>query len=127
LDRREVVPQRRHLDDGVVDGVVATLRHRFGGTGVAAPVVAPLPRTIVLLLRVVQDAATQRGLAARGVVLLGAIEQLLEAGERLRPVDEVDDGLGLRSVHAGCDVHQHQAAHQLGMVCGQLHRSHATQ
>ena len=63
-----------------------------------------------------EDAPPQRRLAAGRVVLHGAGEQLVEAREALRSVDEVDDRLRLRPVDAGRDVDQHEPSHQVGAV-----------
>ena len=76
--------------------------------------VAPDPRAVVLLHGVVQDPPPQRRLGARRVVLDRAGEQVVEAGERGRAADEVEDRLGLLTGDAGGDVDQHQRAHQLG-------------
>ena len=69
--------------------------------------VAPHPRAVLALLGVVQDAPAQRRLRARRVVLHRPRQQVVEAGERRRPVDEVGDRLGLLRRHAGRDVDEH--------------------
>src|SRR5690606_29667983 len=55
-------------------------------------VVAPGPTATVDLVRVVQHAPPQRRLAARGVVLDGATEDVVEAVERLGTGNERGDG-----------------------------------
>ena len=82
--------------------------------GVVVAAVAPAPRPVVELLGVVQDAAAQRRLGARRVVLDRPGEDLVEAGERRRAADEVGDRLGLVAVDARRDVDEHEAAHELG-------------
>ena len=63
---------------------------RFGGLGAEARV-APDPAAVLALDRVVQDAAPQGGLRAARVVLDRAGQQLVEAVEAGRAVDEVGD------------------------------------
>ena len=114
--------QQRHGEPG--DGVpqVAELGTRRAVRGVrvrAEAGVAPDPAAVLALDRVVQDAAAQGRLRAARVVLNGPGQQLVEAVEAGRPVDEVGDRRRLLGVHAGRDVDQHEGAHQLGGVCGE--------
>ena len=48
-------------------------------------------------------------------------EQVVEAGELLGAVDEVDDRLGLGGVHARGDVDHHERAHESRVADGELH------
>ena len=72
-----------------------------------------------------EDAPPERRLAAGRVVLDGPGQDGVEAREGLRPIDEVDDGLRLASVHPGGDVDEDQAADQLGPPGRQDGRRHA--
>ena len=101
-------------------------RPGLGGLGAEAGV-APDPAAVLALDRVVQDAASQRGLAAAGVVLDGPRQQVVEAVEAGGAVDEVGDRRRLLRVHAGRDVDEHERAHELGRVVGQRERRHAAE
>jgi hypothetical protein len=61
----------------------------------------------------VEDPASQRRLAATGVVGEGPGEDLVEGGEALRPGDELHDRPRLGGVDARGDVDEHQLLHQL--------------
>ena len=69
-----------------------------------------------LLDGVVEDAPPQRGHRPGRVVLDRAGQEVVEAGEAGRAVDEVGDQLRLVRVDAGQHVDQHDAPHQLGGV-----------
>ena len=82
-------------------------------------VVAPRPGAVVELAGVVEDAPAQRRHRAGRVVLDGAGQQLVEAGEPLRAADEVDDRLGLLFRCTRGNVDHDEAAHEIGPRRGQ--------
>ena len=98
------------------------------------PGVAPHPGAVVALDGVVQDAAAKRGLRASGVVLDGARQQLVEAVEARRSVDEIGDARRLAGVDPGRDVDEDESTHQPGRggrqgdggQAPQRHAHHAT-
>ncbi len=112
--------QQRHGEtrDGVPQ--VAEFGMRGGTRRLGAEAgVAPDPGAVLALDGVVEDAPAQRRLRPTRVVLNGAGQQLVEAVEARRPVDEVGDRRRLLGVHARRDVDQHQGAHEVGGVGGQ--------
>src|SRR3981081_2681442 len=89
--------------------------------------VAPTPRTVGLLHRVVQDAATQRRLRARRVELDGAGEDLVETRKRRRTVDECRDRRTLLLVDTRRHVDEHEASHELRGVRGERERGQTSE
>ena len=74
-----------------------------------------------------EDAAPQRGLRAARVVLNRAGQELVEAVEAGRTVDEVGDRCGLLGVDPWSDVDQDEGAHELGCLGGQSDGGHAAE
>ncbi len=114
--------QHRHLDalEHVPQSAEVHRAHmQPARSGRAAQLVAPRPRPVVPLHRVVEDPAPQRGERAGGVELHRALEDLVEGGERLRPGQEGGDVRALLPGDARGDVDQGQPAHRLGMGAGQ--------
>ena len=95
------------------------VRRPLGSAYGAEAGVAPHPAAVLALHGVVQDAATQRRLRTGRVVLDRAGQQLVEAVEAGRAVDEVGDRRRLLRIDAGRDVDQDQGAHELGRLGGQ--------
>ena len=101
---------------------------RAGARGLGAEAgVAPDPAAVLALDRVVQDAASQRGLGPARIVLDGAREQVIEAVEAGGAVDEVGDRRRLLRVDAGRDVDEHERTHELGRMVGQSQRRDAAE
>ena len=76
---------------------------------------------------VVQDPTPQGGLRSSRIELDGASQEVVETGERLRAVDEVDDRLRLLTVDAWRDVDHRQLANELRVARREHHRSEPTQ
>ena len=119
------IPRTSMSGTSMVDTMSQSEPNSWRGAGLAGvragpePGVAPHPGTVLELHRVMQDAPPQGRLRAGRVELDGAGEEIVEAGEARRSVDERGDGAGLVLVHARGHVDEDDRPDEVRTVTGQ--------